>query len=574
LGVAGSRSRSGDPGGRTHLERLSSRDGYFQPESVIRRLANSPVVPLLGGGPAVLLQVAHPLVAAGVVCHSDYKNDLWQRLLRTLRALYLIVYGSKEEAERAGEAVRAVHAHVHGVTRERLGPFPAGTPYSASDPDLMLWVHATLVEASLAAQRRFLGRLTADEEEAYYREMALVARLFGLPEARVPATLADFHDYLDAKLAGPEICVTAPAREVAHSRGPASDSPARARARSQARDGGSPPTEPSRGVRSPLEPCPRVASRTRRPLSARARRAAPPHSRARLTAEPRLCHVMTAERGSVPERGTRSLGGWRGRRRLAGLLLAPVYRYYVGRLRHEIQASTLPAHVAVILDGNRRWASLSGLQAPGAGHRAGANKLDELLDWCARLGIEQVTVWALSNENLAREDRELIVLLEVIADKLEALATLHRDQSIRIRVVGRVEDLPERVRRSVDTVEAATAGNDGLRLNIAVGYSGRDELVDASRALVRRLAAEGVSAPAMADHITGEALARHLYTAGDPDPDLIIRTSGEARLSGFLPWQGAHSELYFTDVYWPAFREVDFLRALRSYQQRHRRFGR
>jgi short-chain Z-isoprenyl diphosphate synthase len=285
---------------------------------------------------------------------------------------------------------------------------------------------------------------------------------------------------------------------------------------------------------------------------------------------------MTADTGSLPARGPTSLAGWarRGRRRLADLLLAPVYGYYVSRLRHEIQGSTLPAHVAVILDGNRRWASLTGLREPWAGHRAGANKLDELLDWCARLGIEQVTVWALSNENLARPQRELVALLDVVADKLEALAALHRDQSIRIRVVGRVDDLPERVRRSIEAVETATAQNDGLRLNIAVGYSGRDELVDASRALVRELAGEGVSPEAMAEHITGPALARHLYTAGDPDPDLIIRTSGEARLSGFLPWQGVHSELYFTDVYWPAFREIDFLRALRTYQQRHRRFGR
>ena len=283
---------------------------------------------------------------------------------------------------------------------------------------------------------------------------------------------------------------------------------------------------------------------------------------------------MTADSGSVSARGARSGAAGNVRRRFADLLLAPVYRFYVTRLRQEIQAAQLPAHVAVILDGNRRWASVSGLEGPWVGHRAGANKLDELLDWCARLGIGQVTVWALSNENLGRPEQELVALLEVIADKLEALAVLHRDQSIRIRVVGRVDGLPERVRRSIEAVETATAKNDGLRLNIAVGYSGRDELVDASRALVRELAAEGVSAQTMPERITGEALARHLYTAGDPDPDLIIRTSGEARLSGFLPWQGVHSELYFTDVYWPAFREIDFLRALRSYQQRHRRFGR
>jgi short-chain Z-isoprenyl diphosphate synthase len=261
-------------------------------------------------------------------------------------------------------------------------------------------------------------------------------------------------------------------------------------------------------------------------------------------------------------------------RRSTNLFLAPLYRLYTNRLRHEVERSDLPAHVAVILDGNRRWASGEGLPEPWAGHKAGADKLDELLDWCAGLGIERVTVWALSNENLERPEEELTGLLEVVADKLEALAQLHREQSMRIRVFGRIEELPLRVRESVQAVEEATASNEGMRLAIAVGYSGRDELVDASRALVRRLAAEGVPPMEMADRISEEALAANLYTAGEPDPDLIIRTSGEVRLSGFLPWQGAHSELYFTDVYWPAFRELDFLRALRSYQQRHRRYGR
>jgi uncharacterized protein (DUF2236 family) len=200
---------------KTHAERMASRDGYFAPESVIRRVGNSPLVPMLGGGPAVLLQVAHPLVAAGVVYHSDYHEDLWRRLLRTLQALYLITYGSKDEAERAGAAVQAVHTHVRGTTREQLGPFPAGTRYDASDPDLMLWVHTTLVESSLAAYRRFVARLTSDEQEAYYQEMALVAGMFGLPQSEIPATLADFHEYLRARLAGPEICVTDPARNVA-----------------------------------------------------------------------------------------------------------------------------------------------------------------------------------------------------------------------------------------------------------------------------------------------------------------------------------------------------------------------
>jgi len=140
-------------------------------------------------------------------------------------------------------------------------------------------------------------------------------------------------------------------------------------------------------------------------------------------------------------------------------------------------------------------------------------------------------------------------------------------------VLGRHAELPDRLRDSIEAVERRTATGKGLRLNIAVGYSGRDELVDAARSLVGSLVASGYPSSAIADRITPAALAEHLYTAGEPDPDLIIRTSGEQRLSGFLPWQGTHSELYFTDVYWPAFRELDFLRAIRSFQQRKRRFG-
>jgi short-chain Z-isoprenyl diphosphate synthase len=261
-------------------------------------------------------------------------------------------------------------------------------------------------------------------------------------------------------------------------------------------------------------------------------------------------------------------------RRLSHLLIAPIYSLYTARLRHEVERLPLPAHVAVILDGNRRWASLAGLQAPAEGHRAGADKLDELLDWCVRLGIGQVTVWALSNENFSRSREEISGLLDVVAEKLRSLADLHGRQSVRIRVYGRLEDLPDRLREAISAAEQATAANAGLRLNIALGYSGRDELVDATRALVKRLAAEELDPAAMAARITPEAIASHLYTAGEPDPDLIIRTSGEVRLSGFLPWQGAHSELYFTDVYWPELRELDFLRALRTYQHRRRRFGR
>jgi uncharacterized protein (DUF2236 family) len=201
--------------GRTHAERLRSRDGYFAPESVIRRVGNTPVTPFLGGGASVLLQVAHPLVAAGVVQHSEYHRDLWRRLGRTLRALYLIAFGSRAEAEQAADAVQAVHAHVRGRTDTKLGRFSAGTPYSAADPELMLWVHATLVEASLRAYQRFVRTLSGEEQERYYQEMAVVARLFGTPVSAIPRSLADFRDYFAAEIAGSTITVTAPAKDVA-----------------------------------------------------------------------------------------------------------------------------------------------------------------------------------------------------------------------------------------------------------------------------------------------------------------------------------------------------------------------
>jgi uncharacterized protein (DUF2236 family) len=182
---------------------------------VIRRIGNSALTPFLGGGAAVLLQVAHPLVAAGVVEHSDYRDDLWRRLVRTLRALYLITYGTKAEADRAGEAVRRGHARVRGVTKEQLGPYPSGTPYSASDPELMLWVHATLVHVSLQLYQRHVRRLQPRDEARYYDEMAIVAQIFGTPAAVLPRSLDDFREYLAAQIDTGPITVTTPARNVA-----------------------------------------------------------------------------------------------------------------------------------------------------------------------------------------------------------------------------------------------------------------------------------------------------------------------------------------------------------------------
>ena len=255
--------------------------------------------------------------------------------------------------------------------------------------------------------------------------------------------------------------------------------------------------------------------------------------------------------------------------------LAPVYRAYTSRLRSEVLARPVPEHVALIMDGNRRWARQLGGGA-GVGHRHGANKAIELLDWCSDLGIREVTLWALSLENLDRAPEEVEVITEIARQTLTALS--ERDKVKRLemslRVIGRRELLPERLREAAERGEAETAGRPGLRVTLALGYSGRDELVEAARSAIRSLVAEGVTADGLPGALTAEQLEAHLYTRGSSDPDLIIRTSGEVRLSGFLPWQSAYSEFYFCDAYWPAFRQLDFLRAIRTYQLRGRRFGR
>lgn len=262
--------------------------------------------------------------------------------------------------------------------------------------------------------------------------------------------------------------------------------------------------------------------------------------------------------------------------RLTSRLVAPAYVLYARHLRGRVRDGPLPRHVAVILDGNRRWASLAGRREAGAGHRQGADKLDDLVRWCNTLGIAELTVWALSTENLGRSSGELAALTEIVAEKLTALSgpPPGPESAVRVRVFGRLELLPTALAEAARLAEARTAANEGLSLNVALGYSGRDELVHATQQLIRSLAASGLSPERMAEHVDADAIASHLYTAEHSDPELIIRTSGEMRLSGFLPWQSSHSEFYFTDVYWPAFREIDFLRAIRTFQARDRRFGR
>ena len=261
--------------------------------------------------------------------------------------------------------------------------------------------------------------------------------------------------------------------------------------------------------------------------------------------------------------------------RFADLMLRPVYAVYTRRLRREVLSAPRPGHVAVIMDGNRRWALRQGFEDVGVGHRRGAEKALELVDWCAVLGIPEVTLWALSLENLGRSADEVETIADVASESLTAMAQGRRRTKvpIRLKVIGRRDPLPERLREAVEASTELSRADGALDVTVAIAYSGRDELVEAAQAAVRDLVAEGVPSGELPGRLTADALAAHLYTRGSSDPDLIIRTSGEVRLSGFLPWQSVYSEYYFCDAYWPAFREIDFLRAIRTYQQRARRFG-
>ncbi|BBZ00309.1 (2Z,6E)-farnesyl diphosphate synthase [Mycolicibacterium fallax] len=257
-------------------------------------------------------------------------------------------------------------------------------------------------------------------------------------------------------------------------------------------------------------------------------------------------------------------------------LKEPMYRLYELRLRHELAQSRaqLPRHIAVLCDGNRRWARDAGYDDVSVGYRMGAAKIAEMLRWCAAEGIELATVYLLSTENLQRDPEELSALIEIITDVVEEICAPANRWSVR--TVGDLELLGEeparRLRQAVDGT-AATATPGGLHVNVAVGYGGRQEIVDAVRSLLNKAIAGGATGEQLIEAVTADGISENLYTSGQPDPDLVIRTSGEQRLSGFLLWQSAYSEMWFTEAHWPAFRRVDFLRALRDYSQRNRRFG-
>ena len=249
-----------------------------------------------------------------------------------------------------------------------------------------------------------------------------------------------------------------------------------------------------------------------------------------------------------------------------------VYGAYERRLRRRLEGAQRPRHVAVIVDGNRRWAKEAGFTDVSDGHRVGAAKMIELLGWCQECGVEVVTFWLLSPDNLRnRPPDQLAPLLEIIADVVDELCGDERPW--RVRLVGALDLLPAEMAERLSTAVGRTAARAGLTVNVAVGYGGRQEIAEALRKLLLEHAAVGTTMAELAEVLDVDHIAEHLYTSGQPDPDLVIRTSGEQRLSGFLLWQCAHSEFWFCEAYWPEFRKVDFLRALRDYAARHRRFG-
>ncbi|GAA2006335.1 isoprenyl transferase [Microbacterium ulmi] len=249
----------------------------------------------------------------------------------------------------------------------------------------------------------------------------------------------------------------------------------------------------------------------------------------------------------------------------------PLYRLYINRLRRHLTPDVVPRHVAMMIDGNRRWARQLGYASAAHGHRAGAAKMRDFLEWCDDIGVQVVTLYLLSNDNLRKRDtQELSDLIEIIAELADALS---RERDWRVLHVGRADLLPADLARVLSEVSERTRGHTGLHVNLAVGYGGRSEIVDAVRSIIAKHDEEGGSLEELAASLTPEQIGEHLYTGGQPDPDLVIRTSGEQRLSDFLVWQSAHSEFYFMEALGPDLREVDFLRAIRDFATRDRRYG-
>jgi len=252
-------------------------------------------------------------------------------------------------------------------------------------------------------------------------------------------------------------------------------------------------------------------------------------------------------------------------------LAGPVYRLYEYWLYQQLDKKKAPHHVGIILDGNRRYAREHGIDMPWFGHHKGAQKVMEVLRILWEAGVKVCTLYAFSAENFDRTDDEINEIMIIAREKFNEVVgnpDVHRHR-VRIRAIGRTDLLPEEVQDSIQLAEAETAQYSDHILNVAISYTGRAELVDAVRSIGEKIQSGELSPSAIDERV----IETHLYTNGVPDPDLIIRTSGEERLSGFLLWQSAYSELYFAQIYWPAVRRIDIWRALRSYEKRHRRYG-
>ena len=248
------------------------------------------------------------------------------------------------------------------------------------------------------------------------------------------------------------------------------------------------------------------------------------------------------------------------------------YKLYEKWLWRQVKRGTKPEHIAIILDGNRRWASDKALN-PWLGHEKGAEKVEQLIDWCLKLDVKSITIYAFSTENFGRSRNEVAEIMRIAGENFQKILTderIHKDK-VRVKVIGRVHLLPESMQQIIREVEKATQDYDQHFLNFAFAYGGRAEIVDAARKIAEKVHS-GELDPKDVDEKMFE---KQLYTSHLPkqDPDLIIRTSGEARLSGFLLWQSAYSELCFLDAYWPDFRLIDLLRAVRTFGNRKRRFG-
>ncbi len=246
---------------------------------------------------------------------------------------------------------------------------------------------------------------------------------------------------------------------------------------------------------------------------------------------------------------------------------AIIYPWYEQRLLRKLDFNQTPHHIGIIVDGNRRWAKSKTL-ATESGHQAGAEKILDFLNWCEDAQVKIVTIWLLSTDNFKRSQEELDALLKIIANVVEDLKIKGR---WNIKVVGALDVLPEWMAEQFKNIPPHPGSL--MDVNVAIGYGGRREIVDAIKAYLHTERDKGATIEEAAADLNPEVISKFLYTAGQPDPDLLIRTSGEQRLGGFLLWQSTHSEFYFCEAYWPDFRRVDFLRALRSYSQRQRRFG-